>query len=557
MAPLQFSVVIPTYQRREVILKAVASLAQQEFSGSFEVLVVVDGSEDGSAEALRELGTPFPLTILEQPNHGAATARNHGAAHARGEILLFLDDDMISHPSLLAEHDRSHRQGADVVLGQLPLHPESPVSILTFAVRDWADQRTHRLSAPDAKLTLHDLLTGQLSIARETFKTVGGFDTSFTFGGSFGNEDIDFGYRLTLAGCKIVFNPKAISWQYYVVTPRRYLQQWRQAGAADVAFARKHPEQTDTIFALNGADQWPKPHGWRRIVSWPYLGRRLISLWRAFLLAQVEKGSRGKYIERSFHQLRKAEYWQGVQENGGIPRPQPLRILAYHAIADLSGLPILEEFGVPPHVFRQQVEWLLRHGFHFVTAAEVIRFLQGTGGLPRKAILLTFDDCYADLLECALPILKEFRIPAVAFAVSGCLGGYNEWDRKFGAGQRRLLDARGLFTLANAGIEIGAHSRNHRSLPQLHGNELAAEIDGSISDLERIGLKRPYLFAYPYGESNSKVREAAQAAGLKAAFTVNPGTVQPGQDPFDIPRIEILRSDTLWNFWRKVVIAGS
>src|SRR6266487_2852993 len=131
---LRFSIVIPTYQRRDVVLSSVHALAAQEDGGPFEVIVVVDGSTDGSADALRELETPFPLSVIEQPNRGQAEARNQGVAAARGELLLFLDDDMEAHPRLLAEHDRSHREGADVVLGHIPVHHESPPSFLAAAV---------------------------------------------------------------------------------------------------------------------------------------------------------------------------------------------------------------------------------------------------------------------------------------------------------------------------------------------------------------------------------------------------------------------------------------
>ena len=109
----RFSVIVPTHQRRERVVHNVEALAGQELA-SFEAIVVVDGSTDGTAAALRELDLPFPLTVVEQDNQGAAEARNAGARAAVGEILLFLDDDMEAAPSLLAEHDRSHRAGADL-----------------------------------------------------------------------------------------------------------------------------------------------------------------------------------------------------------------------------------------------------------------------------------------------------------------------------------------------------------------------------------------------------------------------------------------------------------
>lgn len=554
--PLRFSVVIPTYQRRNIILMSVRALARQEFNGSFEVIVVVDGSKDGSAEALREIDAPFSITVLEQANQGAAAARNRGAAAARGEILLFLDDDMESHPRLLAEHDRSHREGADVVLGHIPLHPESPSNILSAGVKSWVDERVQLLSSPGTSLTLHDLLTGQISLIRKTFHHVGGFDTNFTLGGSFGNEDVDFGYRLLLAGYKIVFNPNAISWQYYVVQPGQYLRQWRQAGHADVAFARKHPEQAKTLFGLNGAESQLNRLVWRPLLALPLLAAPLTGALRWLTLTLIEHGAQDAITTRLFYETRAVEYWKGVREAGGIPQPRPLRVLSYHAIADLAGAPVIEDYAVPPALFRRQLDILTQAGFRFVNADEFLRFLHTQAGLPRRALLLTFDDCYQDLLDVVLPMLEERGIPAVAFAVSRRLGGTNEWDEAIGAPQLRLLDADSLRELAARGVAIGAHSRTHPQLTCVSVEELSDEVAGSVADLEAVGLDRPLLFAYPHGECDHKVQRAVQDAGLEAAFTVKPGLVQPSQDPYQVPRIEILRGDVGWKFRWKVAVAG-
>src|SRR6266568_2649599 len=86
---VRFSIIIPTYERRDLVRRMVAALADQTHD-DFEVIVVVDGSTDGTAAALRELGFSFPLSVLEQTNLGAAAARNAGVAAAGGELFLFL-----------------------------------------------------------------------------------------------------------------------------------------------------------------------------------------------------------------------------------------------------------------------------------------------------------------------------------------------------------------------------------------------------------------------------------------------------------------------------------
>src|SRR4029078_1004711 len=126
----KFTIVMPTFQRRDVVTESVRALDGQRNSPPFDVVVVVAGSSDGTAAALRTLEPPFGLTVVEQANLGRAAACHRGAAAADGEWLLFLDDDMEADPDLLAVHERSHRQGADVVVGHVPLHPDSRPSLL-------------------------------------------------------------------------------------------------------------------------------------------------------------------------------------------------------------------------------------------------------------------------------------------------------------------------------------------------------------------------------------------------------------------------------------------
>ena len=132
-----FSIVIPTYQRRDVVSEAVRALAKLDYAGRLELIVVVDGSTDGTAEALRGVECPFPVRVIEQPNGGAAHARNRGAAEAGNDVILFLDDDMICDPNLVREHARLYLDGAEAVIGDTPIDPQSPPGFLPQSVGRW------------------------------------------------------------------------------------------------------------------------------------------------------------------------------------------------------------------------------------------------------------------------------------------------------------------------------------------------------------------------------------------------------------------------------------
>lgn len=536
----RFSVVIPTHCRRDRVLWNVAALADQNLA-DFEAIVVDDGSGDGSAAALRALETPFPLAVLEQENQGAAGARNVGARAARGEILLFLDDDMEADPSLLAEHDRSHREGADLVVGDMPLHPDSPPGLLSWGVGLWAQTRRERLTAPGAEPGLDDLLTGQMSIPRESFERLGGFDTSFTREGLFGGEDIDFGYRVVKAGLRIGFNPAAVSYQYYDVDPAAYLRRSRETGRSEEELVLKHPEQRDRF------DAAPDFHTRRsRWLLGPLVAApdRVSRPLRAVAVALVRSGRRDQFTRRLFFGMRTVEHRRGARLARKAAAAGSALVLAFHAVSDLGDDPVLAEYGVPPRRFAEHLDALARRGWRFVDLDAVLAALDGRAQLPEKALLVSFDDAYVDLLSEGCPILEEREIPALAFAVAGLTGGSNEWDRPLGARELRLLDADGLRALRHHGVEVGSHGMNHQPLSKLTPEESEREVRESAEALESIGLPRPRAFSYPHGEWNRPAVAAARSAGYAAAFTVTPGRVERGCDRYALPRIEVLAGDT-------------
>lgn len=233
-----------------------------------------------------------------------------------------------------------------------------------------------------------------------------------------------------------------------------------------------------------------------------------------------------------------------------------LRILAYHAIADLRDDPVLAEYGVAPELFAAQLDDLAAHGWEFVDLEVTLAWLAGEGSLPRRAVLVSFDDAYTDLLAVAVPLLAERGIPAVVFAIAGHLGGANDWDHHKGAANLRLLAPEQLPVVAASGIEIGSHTVSHRPLPEVPVAELEQEMVASAERIGAAGVPRPRAFSYPYGRWSPAVREAVREAGYAVAFTTAWGDPRPGGDPFTVPRIEVHASDTPRKLRWKLALAG-
>jgi GT2 family glycosyltransferase len=234
------SVLIPTHQRRDSVQKALLSLTRQTGPGSYEVIVAVDGSADGTAEMLAALSVPYPLRWIELPHRGRAAACNAALERARGEVVIVLDDDMEVGPDFIARHRRHHRPGARVcVLGAVPVRvrPESPLAARFIAARFQAHMAN--LARPDHVFVARDFYSGNVSLATETLRELGGFDASF---GIYGNEDVELGIRLRAAGVELRFDPDAVASQDYAKHLRELARDTAAKGITTVQLARCHPE---------------------------------------------------------------------------------------------------------------------------------------------------------------------------------------------------------------------------------------------------------------------------------------------------------------------------
>jgi glycosyltransferase involved in cell wall biosynthesis len=305
----RFTVVVPTRGRRDLVLRLVTLLDEQTYR-DFEAVVVVDGALDGTAAALRAVETRFPLTVVEQEHRGVAEARNAGAAAARGEIVLFLDDDMAPDDALLAEHDRSHGNGAQLVVGHMPLDPASPSTPLSAAIGRWAERRRSRLADLAGDVPATDLITGQMSVGREDFNRLGGFDVSFTRGGLVPGADRDFGFRARRAGLRTAFNPAAVTYQHYDIDVREHLRRARAGARGDRVLAARYPELADELWTPT-FDTLPARLILSRLAALPPIVSAPL---RAVACRLFERPDAGAWSSRLFFAVRTMERRRGARE---------------------------------------------------------------------------------------------------------------------------------------------------------------------------------------------------------------------------------------------------
>lgn len=237
----RISVIIPTYRRCASVRRALEALAAQDFPrDEYEVVVVIDGSDDGTREMVAQFPASYRLQALWQPNGGRASACNAGIAVATGEVLILLDDDMTPIPGFLAAHERAHRDDPRLgVMGAVPIRYDQSSPFVSRYIGRKFNRHLENLARPDYRLTLRDFYSGNFSIRRDTLLSVGLFDDAFKI---YGNEDIELSVRLTRAGVRLVYRAEALAYQAYTKDFAALARDNIAKGKTAVLLACKHPE---------------------------------------------------------------------------------------------------------------------------------------------------------------------------------------------------------------------------------------------------------------------------------------------------------------------------
>ena len=213
------SIIIPTFNRREVLRKCLQALDQQDCSSAYEVILVDDASTDGTLEIVEEFKETlsFPVTLLRQAKKGPAAARNLGIRNCSGNIILIMGDDIIATPGLVKEHISWHNTN----------YPQTNAAVLGFATWSphikvtpfmrWLEKRGWQFPYGEIKgkveIEWKYLMTPNISFKRRFL-----IENHLFFNERFpaaALEDYEFGFRFFTKGGKLFYNPDAIGYHWH------------------------------------------------------------------------------------------------------------------------------------------------------------------------------------------------------------------------------------------------------------------------------------------------------------------------------------------------------
>jgi glycosyltransferase involved in cell wall biosynthesis len=235
-----FSVVIPTYNRKHILEKCLAALENQQLTDArvsgYEIVLVDDGSTDGTLEWLAARADEFPhIRCFSQARQGAAAARNLGVGQAKGDIIIFIDSDLVVSEHFLQAHADALVEGEKQLGSDCLFTYGWVINTCNF---DNPTAEPYKLTDFSAAY----FATGNVAIARKWLEQAGLFDTRFQL---YGWEDLELGVRLKKLGLKLIKCPAAVGYHWHppfsLDQIPKLIEKEIHRGRMGVLFYQKHP----------------------------------------------------------------------------------------------------------------------------------------------------------------------------------------------------------------------------------------------------------------------------------------------------------------------------
>ena len=236
-----------------------------------------------------------------------------------------------------------------------------------------------------------------------------------------------------------------------------------------------------------------------------------------------------------------------------LPRTWHIPVLAYHQVDVGFELGVSS---ISPRTFESQMRLIVKQGYTAITPNRLIQAITSNSALPRRSILITFDDGYEGFYAYAYPILEKYGLTATVFMLAGFIGQFNGWDVRRSFKRPKHLSSDQIQKLFRNGIGFGSHGLYHRFLTHCSRLEAKTELEESKSRLENL-LQHPIQsFAYPYGSVDSETADMVKSAGYRIAFSLNPCQASSADSVYRLPRMGIYRCDTFQSFQAKLGLLG-
>lgn len=250
---MKFSIVIPTFNRSSLLRRTLRGLCEQmPRDGIDEVIVVSDGSTDGTPTVIPEFAGQLPIRLVSQGKAGVSAARNRGLGEVHGDAVLFLDDDVIPSPQLLREHAEFHRQkprSESVCLGYVTWLPELRISPFMQWYGEYGALFGYALLPDGQPVDRRYLYTCNISFKTAFLRGNGGFNERLSV-----YEDHELGYRLSQRGMEMFFRRKALGYHNQSFTFQQACDRMQRYSSGMEAFLA-----TDAGHAMIGGAA-----GWKR-----------------------------------------------------------------------------------------------------------------------------------------------------------------------------------------------------------------------------------------------------------------------------------------------------
>jgi len=319
---LKLSVVIPTLNRAELLATTLDRIAHQTLSpDDYEILVIDNGSTDQTRSVLDQKARKYSnLKCFSQLKRGAAATRNVGIRNARGEIVLFIDDDILADATLaeshLAYHQRFRR--SSIIGGVTTPWRTSRDPFLRY-LRDRGIFNPYSITGGPLDFSYYH--TGNVSTARSMLLGCGGFNEGFF---TYGMEDIELGYRLEKLGCRMIDGPGARAEHHYFPTYEQFIQRCKQAGYSLGKLIELHPELKQRFVENGRGTRVLKQFHWL-YRFFAYISRPASSL----LIAWDENRGTGPVaplLDRHYYWALRYHFFLGYRQynlssNGRKPKP--------------------------------------------------------------------------------------------------------------------------------------------------------------------------------------------------------------------------------------------